>query len=126
MGTASIVWGTYFLTLLCNHAKGDNLPPLVSIMTNWLLLGMLYISQDMLHPLGDDEHASFPLVDYFERNLVICETVLGCPLTQEAEEAWRKKNRGKSEPHLKIINRGNSSLMAEGDQGLHSYVPTTN
>jgi hypothetical protein len=120
--TASIVWGTYFLTLLCNHVKDDNLPPLVSILTNWLLLGMLYISHDMLHPLGDGESASFPLLGYFERNLVICETILGCPLTQEMEEAWSKQKHEESKfDGVKIAKQPN--LMADGDQGLHSYVP---
>merc|ERR1712098_16229 len=121
--TASITWGTYFLTLLCNHMKEDMLPPLVSILTNYLLIGMLYLSQSMLHPLGDGDYASFPLVGYFERNMVICETILGCPLTQEQKVAWSKEKDEKAKFKSGVQIAKQPNLMADGDQGLHSYVP---
>merc|ERR1712098_625396 len=87
------------------------------------LMGMLYLSQSMLHPLGDGEYASFPLVDYFERNMVICETILGCPLTHEQKVAWSKEKdeEAKFKSGVQIAKQPN--LMADGDQGLHSYVP---
>lgn len=89
------VWALWGFTIFCAHsydATNRNSPkylpiPLFSFLINFILLGLLKVSLIMMYPLGSHAcNESFDLLDYFERNLKVCQIMLDCPLTDEAKK----------------------------------------
>jgi hypothetical protein len=110
-----IVWGNYYLTILCGHKDRHILPPFHGLLGNFFLLGLLFVSHKMLYPLSGD----FALTKIFERNVRVCEVMLECPLTEkgrkekEARGSEREQLLAQMEEKLRVAEEQREKLAKE-------------
>jgi hypothetical protein len=60
--------------------------PIFAMLINFITLGLLKSALIMAYPLGTNSNdESFELLDYFERNVKVCQIMLDCPLPKQAK-----------------------------------------
>jgi len=129
----SVVWGNYYLTLFCNHRDVESvhwMPPHTAILVNWLLLGVLFVSHEMLYPLRHfhgifgsnstfrNSEEEFDLVALFEKNIRLCKVMLLCPLIDKESHEERKAELAEMEEKLKEAEEQQQRMAAEKASAL--------
>jgi len=90
-----MVWSLWVFTIFTRHTheslnRKEDLHlapvPLFAMLVNFITLGLMKSCLIMAYPLGTNaKDESFELLEYFERNVKVCQIMLDCPLPKQAK-----------------------------------------